>query len=104
MSLNFDMAAIRAAAQRGLNDAAEVVKQESIQRTPKETGELRNDCKTASGDLEAAVYYDLPYAARQHEEVGWHHEHGEAKFLENAVIAKRQEVGQVIAQAIRSAL
>ncbi len=34
MSLNFDMAAIRAAAQRGLNDAAEVVKQESIQRTP----------------------------------------------------------------------
>lgn len=50
------------------------------------------------------MYYDLPYAARQHEEVGWHHEHVEAKFLENAVIAKRQEVGQVIAQAIREAL
>ncbi len=50
------------------------------------------------------MYYSLPYAARQHEELGYQHEHGQAKFLENAVIAKRQEVGQVIAQAIRSAL
>ncbi len=104
MSLNINMAAIRAAAQRGLDDAAEVIKQESIERTPKETGALRSDCSTASGDGEAAVFYSLPYAARQHEELGWHHGDGEAKFLENACIAKRQEVGQVIAQAIRSAL
>lgn len=104
MSLNFDMAAIRAAAQRGLNDAAEVVKQESIQRTPKETGALRNDCSTASGDGEAAVYYSLPYSVIQHEGLGFVHVDGEAKFLENACIAKRQEVGQIVAQAIRSAL
>jgi hypothetical protein len=104
VSLNFNMAAIRAAAQRGLDDAAEVVKQESIQRTPKETGALRNDCTTHSGDLEAAVSYSLPYAVKQHEELGYRHEHGEAKFLENACIASRQVVGQVIAQAIRSAL
>ncbi|WP_371053657.1 HK97 gp10 family phage protein [Rhodococcus gordoniae] len=104
MSLNFNMAAIRAAAQRGLDDAAEVIKQEAIERTPKETGALRNDCTTHSGDLEAAVSYSLPYAVRQHEELGYRHEHGEAKFLENAVIATRQTVGQIIAQAIRRAM
>lgn len=104
MSLNFNLAAVRAAAQRGLDDAAEVVKQEAIQRTPKETGALRNDCTTHSGDGEAAVSYSLPYAVRQHEELGYRHDHGEAKFLENAVIATRQTVGQVIAQAIRRAL
>lgn len=104
MSLNFNLAAVRAAAQRGLDDAAEVVKQEAIQRTPKETGALRNDCTTHSGDLEAAVFYSLPYAVAQHEGLGFVHVDGEAKFLENACIAKRQVVGQVIAQAIRSAL
>ncbi|MCK8675127.1 minor capsid protein [Rhodococcus sp. HM1] len=106
MSLDFTQARARIleAAQRGLEDAAEVVKQESIQRTPKETGELRNDCSIASGHLEAVVFYSLVYAIAQHEGVGFHHEHGEAKFLENALIATRGVVGQVIAQSIRSAL
>lgn len=98
------LARVRAAAERGLADAADVVQQEAIQRTPKETGDLRRDCQTAQEGLEAAVFYTLPYAARQHEEVGWRHDHGEAKFLENAVIAKRPVVGQVIAQAVRGAL
>lgn len=102
--MDFDLARIRAAAQRGLDDAAEIVKQESIQRTPKETGALRNDCSTASGDLESVVYYSLPYAVRQHEEVGYRHDHGQAKYLENAVRATRETVGQVIAQAVRRAL
>ncbi len=106
MPLDFTQARahILAAAQRGLEDAAEVVKQESIQRTPKETGALRNDCSTASGHLEAVVFYTLVYAVAQHEGLGFRHEHGEAKFLENALIATRGVVGQVIAQSIRSAL
>lgn len=92
---------IRQGAGEGLQEAADVVKQESIERTPLETGELRNDCSTAVEDLDAVVYYSKVYAARQHEEVGWHHQDGEAKFLENAVIAKQSEVAAVIAQAIR---
>ena len=104
MALTFNMAAIRAAAQRGLDDAAEVIKQESIQRTPKETGALRNDCSTASGDLESVVFYSLPYSVIQHESLGFRHDHGPAKFLENAVIATRTRVGQILAQSIRRAL
>lgn len=104
LNLNQALAQIRAAAERGLGDAAEVIKQESIQRTPKETGALRNDCTTSQEGLEAAVSYSLPYSVKQHEELGYRHDHGEAKFLENAVIAKRQEVGQIIGQAIRGAL
>jgi hypothetical protein len=93
---------IRKAAAEGLADAAEVVKQEAIQRAPLETGELRNSAGTASDGLEAAVYFDTPYAVIQHEAVGYHHQDGEAKYLENAVTATKATVAQVIATAIRS--
>lgn len=94
---------IRAAAAEGLADAAEVVKQEAIERAPVETGVLRNSANTAIEDLEAAVGFDTPYAVIQHEEVGFHHPDGEAKFLENAVIATQQKVAAVIAESIRRA-
>jgi hypothetical protein len=105
-AFNFEVAhqRVQQGTTEGLLDAADVVKQESIERTPLETGELRNDCTTAAVDNEAVVYYSLIYAARQHEEVGWHHQDGEAKFLENALIAKKDEVAAVIAQSIRRSL
>ncbi len=102
MDLSAASQLIRKAAAEGLADAAEVVKQEAIQRTPLETGELRNSAGTASEGLEAVVYFDTPYAVKQHEEVGYHHQDGEAKFLENAVIATKSTVAAIVAEAIRS--
>jgi hypothetical protein len=103
-ALNFPIPEVRSAITNALADAVEVIKQESIQRTPKETGELRNDCSTAVNGLEAVVYYSLPYAAKQHEEVGYDHQDGEAKFLENAVIATKPVVAAVIAEGLRRQL
>ena len=102
-AFNFQAAelVIRQATSEGLLDAAEVVKQEAIQRTPLESGYLRNTATAKAEDLEAAVGFDGPYAIVQHENVGFHHQDGEAKFLENAVIAVQPVVAQVIAQAIR---
>lgn len=93
---------IRKAAAEGLADAAEVVKQEAIQRTPLETGELRNSAGSASEGLEAVVFFDTPYAVVQHENVGYDHGDGEAKYLENAVIATKSTVAAIVAEAIRS--
>jgi len=103
-ALNFPIEPVRDAITDGLHAAAEVIKQEAIERTPKETGELRNDCTTAAEGFEAVVYYSKPYAAKQHEELGYHHQDGEAKFLENACIAKAPIVGQILAEAIRRQL
>lgn len=106
MALNFTgpEAHIRAAAVNGLHDAAEVVKQEAIERCPKETGELRNSAGTAAEGLEAVVYFDTPYAVRQHEELGWDHQDGEAKYLENAVVATKATVAAVLGETIRRSI
>ncbi|AUS31772.1 hypothetical protein C1M55_12075 [Rhodococcus qingshengii] len=100
-ALNFPIEPVRSAITDGLHAAAEVIKQEAIERAPKETGYLRNTAATAAEGLEAAVGFDGPYAVPQHENVGWNHQDGEAKFLENACIAKREEVGQIVATALR---
>ncbi|AEV51980.1 hypothetical protein [Prescottella equi] len=105
VEFNYGIAAtVRGAAKSGLHDAAEVVKQEAIERCPKETGALRNSAGTASDGMEAVVYFDTPYAARQHEEVGWHHVDGQAKYLENAVNATQATVAEVIGEAIRRSI
>lgn len=103
-ALNFPIEPVRSAITDGLHAAAEVIKQEAIERAPKETGYLRNTAATAAEGLEAAVGFDGPYAIRQHEELGYHHQDGEAKYLENAVIATREVVGQIIAEAVRRQL
>lgn len=101
MNADAIIARVRAAAEEGLIAAAEVVKQEAIQRAPLETGELRNSASTSHEGLRAVVAFDSPHAVIQHEELGYHHEIGEAKYLENAVIATRTQAAAVIAAAIR---
>ncbi len=91
----------------------------SAQLAPVDTGDLRNDCvATLNGQTIfsqqtpilsmvapslktfGSVGYDLPYALRQHEELGYNHpKGGEAKFLENpfnalekAFIARMEKV------------
>lgn len=48
------------------------------------------------------VAFDTPYAALQHERMDWHHEQGEAKYLENALTEKAEEVIDHIANHVRS--
>lgn len=93
--------AARSAALAG----ASLIKDEAVQRTPVETGTLRNSAKVSTSGSTAAVSYNTPYAARQHEEVGWNHPSGgEAKYLENAMTAQKATVATVIAETIRGAM
>src|SRR2546421_63386 len=88
-----DLAAHSGAA-RGLALGAEHVRAVSVDRAPLDTGALRNSA-TASHDpeaLTAAVSYDTPYAARQHEELTYHHREGGPKYLESALASERDAV------------
>jgi hypothetical protein len=99
--------AIRAGAARGLLLAAEHVLTESQAVVPLDEGELQRSGTTAvdEGKLKAAVGYDSPYAARQHEELTWRHAPGrQAKFLEQPLNASRLAVSQLLAAQIRRAL
>ena len=99
---------IQQAAKRGLRNAAEVVLDEAVNRAPVETGALRASGKTATDGMEAAIGFGsgptAQYSIVQHEKVGYHHNDGEAKYLENAVRAKQGDVVNIIADEIRGAL
>lgn len=97
----------RAAAARGIALAAEHIIGEAITRAPREEGDLRR-----SGDydldpikLEASVYFDTPYAVKQHEDLSLRHiGEGEAKYLENALNAEAGTARQIIAKSMRGEL
>lgn len=100
-------AAMRDAAARGLTKAANRVQAVTIPRTPMDTGDLRSSITVAPAtreDMVATVSTELPYAAKQHEDLTLRHKHGQAKFLESALNDTRAEVDAIIAAEVRKVL
>lgn len=97
-------ARVNAARRKALLNSANHVKERAVERTPLETGALRNSATASVGDRQAAVSYNTPYAVKQHEEVGYQHQDGEAKFLENAMRSEADAVKRLIAQAYQEAM
>lgn len=87
-------------AVRGLNQAAAFLQGKAVPRTPKDTGELRNSLTIHPASTStpfSAVTSNLVYATRQHEELGYRHKYGEAKFLERPMYEHRDELQAIIA-------
>lgn len=85
--------------------AASLVHKDAADRTPIETGTLKATATVVpTGPGQAHITYGTKYARRQHEEIGWAHQDGEAKFLENALHAQRDKVRDFIQDQIRKAL
>ncbi|KUM31886.1 hypothetical protein AQ436_01865 [Arthrobacter sp. EpRS66] len=99
--------ALSGALEKGLVLGAEHVLGESNKRVPHEEGTLENSGSVSyeGGKLRAAISYDTPYAAVQHEDMSLRHDKGrEAKYLENALNAEKDTVGEIIAQVARGEL
>ncbi|MGP6175439.1 hypothetical protein [Corynebacterium sp. A21] len=93
---------IKRGANLGARDGAAQVLGTSNDKAPLETGVLRASGKVSTdGKGTAAVSYNTPYAAKQHEEVGYHHTDGEAKYLENAMRDEAENVKRIIAERVR---
>lgn len=102
-------AKVKAGALQGVTLAAEHVLGESTKVVPIEEGTLSASGKTDAqmdGDVAVgAVSYDTPYAARQHEEMGWRHDAGRtAKYLERPLGEAGKVVGKIYAEAVKKAL
>lgn len=85
------------AARRG----ADLLRDEAVQRTPLETGTLRNSAKVTAADGVGAVSFNTPYAVRQHEELGYTHHDGQAKYLETAMIDNQTQIRDAIADHLK---
>lgn len=119
---------IRKAAMEGLLSAAEeIVKPVAVEKAPVlvnearagtghgphadpakyqggKVGELRASAHVVDereSEQRVGIVFDTPYASLQHERMDWHHDVGEAKYLENALNETRKEVVEHIADRVR---
>jgi hypothetical protein len=94
------------AAEVGLRHAAEHLRGVSQQAAPIDEGTLRASAAVTvlNGGTRVAVSYNTPYAARQHEELGWRHpKGGRAKYLEGPAHEEDATMRAIIATEVRKA-
>lgn len=97
-------ARLKDAVPEALNKAAEVLRGWSVLLAPVDMGDLRGSAQVTpatAGNPQAWVSFDTVYAARQHEELGWYHTEGQAKYLEEPVTERADELMAIIAQEIQ---
>jgi hypothetical protein len=100
---------LRKAGRRGTLSAAHRLLAMSLPLVPIDTGALRSSGqarRVQRGDDEAAaeVTYATEYAIYQHEALDWHHDEGQAKFLEEPLRTGRVELLGIIVKEIRDAI
>lgn len=94
------------AAAAGLAMAGEHLLNMSRREVPVQRGDLKRSGRVENdvANLSTSIIYDQPYATRQHEELGYRHEQGKAKYLEDPMTANAEVMAQLIATAIRRSL
>lgn len=107
VTAHFDKARARTggrALHKALPAAAEVIEAGSNRRIPTLSGEMERSSRvTVDGDA-AAIAYTHPGSAVQHERMDYHHDDGQAKFLETALNQDGSAAIDVLADAVRAAL
>lgn len=96
-------AMLKANSAEALNHAAELLRGDSVPLAPLDRGPLRASAQVTEAtpdNLTAYVSYDTPYAARQHEELDWRHDDGQAKYLEQPLIENAEKYQQTIASRL----
>lgn len=91
-------------AERGLLLAANHLLTEANRTVPWDQGPLERSgaVDVDRQALQASVYYDTPYARRQHEELGWSHpKKGRAKWLELTAKEQARTINQIVAHALQ---
>lgn len=96
-------ARVRQAGGRGARKAAERLRSLSVPRAPLQDSPLRQSATVTADEAKglAAVSYDTPYAVKQHEELDYSHEEGEAKYLERPLNENRGQLLAIIAAEVR---
>lgn len=102
------LSVLEQAVQDGLKAGGEVVLAESNRRAPEDTGDLKEAGFVDVEDLRVQVGYTspkgFPYILRQHENLEYQHDDGEAKFLERAFKDAEAEVVDAVARRVKEKL
>lgn len=102
--------AVHGAGRIGLFEFAHHILEEAKRLVPKDTGDLRNDSgvSPSADGLTMTVWFGAQaassYAVRQHEETGYHHLIGQAKYLETPLKEHAGEMTGVLASKLKQPL
>lgn len=94
-------------AKKGLLEEANIVLNQSIRQTPREFGDLRRsgtveETKDTKHEYEVTIGFNESYAAAIHENLNAHHDIGKAKYLEDPLMARVDDITKNIAKRIRN--
>ncbi len=99
------IAKLRRACEEALGDAAEHILEEANRTIPIEEGVLTGSGSTDVDGGKASIFYDTPYAARQHEDTSLRHDPGRrAKWLELTLTERADFVRDFFVRRLGGAL
>jgi hypothetical protein len=78
-----------------------IVRPEVARQTPVETGALVGSEEVRPSNNGAEIFIPGPYARRQHFELSYHHNTGNALYLELPMVAKSEDVIKFIGDELR---
>jgi hypothetical protein len=104
LDLSHLVTGVEAAIPEALALGAEHIRGKAAELTPVETGRLVGSGAVHVDGDQASVTFDGPYARYQHERFDLHHEHGQAKFLEEPMTTEADRTLQIVAHRIKGAL
>lgn len=84
--------------------AMEHIGEVSAQLVPVEEGTLVRSQRITVDAGEARIGYGTAYARRQHEELDYRHEHGQAKFLEQPMETEAGAALRIVAQRLQGSM
>jgi hypothetical protein len=86
----------------GVYNLAQEIKALSQERCPVKEGTLRGSCRVRKSKDSVSITYggaSAPYALEQHERIDFHHDVGQAKYLESAFDELKGELNNRIEEA-----
>ena len=99
---------VRKEMKDALNKSAAVVEYYGKRLSPVDKGHLRRSIqkgnKARAGDRQVSVGSNLKYALKQHEHTEYHHEIGQAKFLDKALKANEPRIKRYFKEMINNIL
>jgi hypothetical protein len=104
--IGIDNETIKRAAMNALRAQAVILKGKSQALCPVESGTLRDSCVIDEKDGYITVGYGgaaSSYAAIQHENMSYHHDVGQAKYLEVPATEMEDEIKAAVAKAVAEA-
>jgi len=96
---------IRKGASRGVEKFSRKVEAQAVEWTPFEYGTLQQSARTdEEGELSYTVSFNTHYAIYVHERTELEHDQGRAKYLEEAMKAKRGDFESTVVGEVKKEL